>query len=356
MPNSYVVPQEEVIRLKKDFSNQPVGTGPFILEKWQHDNQVILKRNQNYFDKAPEIATLIYRIIPEDAQAVALFETGALDILEIPRPELNRFQTDPKFKDQVIEQQELNSYYLGLNCSRPPLDNITVRCAISHAIDKHKIVEKLFNNRVTESYGPIPPGIRGYSLPKERYPYDPNRAKALLKKAGFEKGLKLKLYQTADKEVLSITSVLQYYLKEVGIEVEIIQRDWSAFKEAINKGEADLFYLSWWADYPDAENFLYPLFHSKNSGPLGNRTFFKDHHLDTLLDRIPLLIDDKARVSLYQRIEQKVVNAAPWVFLWHRKSFIIHQPWIKGYRTFPIYNMDKGTIVRIEKMSEQAKN
>ena len=84
-------------------------------------------------------------------------------------------------------------------------------------------------------------------------------------------------YITADQEVVDIAEVLQSYIEAAGIHVRIKQLEWSAYKEAVNKGEPDMFYLSWWADYPDPENFLFPLFHSSNHGAGGNRTRYTNH-------------------------------------------------------------------------------
>ncbi|MFC2140135.1 ABC transporter substrate-binding protein [Candidatus Auribacterota bacterium] len=345
MPNAYIVPKEEVAKRGKDFSNRPCGTGPFILKEWKHDHAITLFRNDNYFSEVAKVKGIRYQVIPEDLSAVSLFQGGLLDVIGVPRSEFELFKNNP----YLIEQMELNSYYLGFNCSRPPFDKKLVRQAVNMAIDREKMIERLLEGRVVKSHGPIPPGLKGYSNTQTKYSYDVVKAKELLKEAGFLPGTKVKLYQNSDKEVLAITSVVQHYLKEVGIEVEIVQRDWSAFKEAINKGEADLFYLSWWADYPDAENFLFPLFHSKNFGSLGNRVFFKDPRVDQLLEKIHSISNEQERVDVYQQIERSVIDQAPWVFLWHRKSYLVHQPWVKNYKPYPLYTIDKGISVKIRK-------
>jgi peptide/nickel transport system substrate-binding protein/oligopeptide transport system substrate-binding protein len=109
-----------------------------------------------------------------------------------------------------------------------------------------------------------------------------------------------------------------------------------------------MFYLSWWADYPDPENFLFPLFHSSNHGPGGNRTRYSNATVDALIDKGRDTLDEKKRNSLYQRAEELIVADAPWVFLWHRTDFTIRQPWVKNYKIYPIYSMDKGNDIFIE--------
>jgi len=158
-------------------------------------------------------------------------------------------------------------------------------------------------------------------------------------------GLKLPLQATflikADREVLSIAEVIQDYLKRVGIELTLIQREWSSFKQAVNDGEFDLFYLSWWGDYPDPENFLYPTFHSANFGAGGNRSRFSDREVDKKLEAASGETDREKRRKLLAEAEERVVELAPWVFLWHKKDVVICRPRVKRFRIPLIYNGDK---------------
>ena len=139
-------------------------------------------------------------------------------------------------------------------------------------------------------------------------------------------GSTIHFYITADQEIVDIAEVIQSYIQAAGIKAEIKQLEWSAYKEAVNRGEPDMFYLSWWADYPDPENFLFPLFHSSNHGPAGNRTRYANATVDALIEEGRNTLDKKKRDSLYQRAEELIVADAPWVFLWHRTDFTIRQP------------------------------
>jgi peptide/nickel transport system substrate-binding protein/oligopeptide transport system substrate-binding protein len=127
--------------------------------------------------------------------------------------------------------------------------------------------------------------------------------------------------------------------------VRIRQLEWSAYKEAVNRGEPDMFYLSWWADYPDPENFLFPLFHSSNHGPAGNRTRYTNAFVDSMIAQGQYTLDEDKRNLFYRRAEEMIIADAPWVFLWHRTDFSIRQPWVKNYKIYPIYSMDKGTEI-----------
>jgi peptide/nickel transport system substrate-binding protein/oligopeptide transport system substrate-binding protein len=205
-------------------------------------------------------------------------------------------------------------------------------------------------NRGVLSHGPIPPGLPGYNPELSPYEYNPAKAKALLKSAGYEKGLNVKIYQKSSREVLNITEVIQAQLGDVGINAEIVQLEWSALKQMINEGKTDMFYLAWIADYPDAENFLAPLFHSGNWGAGGNRVRYKNEQVDKLIELAQMTTDEDKRTELYQQIERIIHQDAPWIFLWHQKEFAVCQSWVKNYRCYPIYNADKGVDVELVSM------
>lgn len=349
MPAGYVVPKEEVEKWGEDFSKHIVGTGPFKLERWIPDEKITLTANTDYFDTKPKVKKLEYRIIPEELTAWAEFEFGNLDAIGIPIAEFDRITNNPKWQRYIVSQPGMNVYYLGLNCQKPPFDKVEIRQALNYAIDKEIILNTVLKNRGIISHGPIPPGLLGYSTKLKPYEYNPEKAKKLLSEAKFPDGFKMKIYQKSSREVLEITEILQAQLKKVGIEVEIVQLEWTTLKEMINKGKTDAFYLAWIADYPDAENFLVPLFHSKNFGPAGNRAFYKNPQIDKLIEKASQTINTSERIKLYQQIEAKIHYEAPWVFLWHQKEFSVHQPWVKGYKSYPICNADKGTSIEIIK-------
>jgi peptide/nickel transport system substrate-binding protein/oligopeptide transport system substrate-binding protein len=346
MTAAYVVPREEVEKWGADFSTHPSGTGPFALQEWKHNQYLKLQARADYFGGDPAINGIIYKIIPEDLTAVIEFETGNLDVLPIPVSEFKRYSESPKWKDLVSSAPGISTYYLGFNCERKPFDDPLLRKAVSHAIDRGKILKTIYEGRGVLASGPVPPALRQW-LPRETVRFNPEKAKALIKKAGYKHGLDIKIYLTHDQEVLDILEVIQGYLADVGINAELRQLEWSAYKEAINKGEPDAFWLSWWADYPDPENFLFPLFHSSNFGPGGNRTRFIDREVDLLIEKGQRSIDQKVRDDYYQKAEARIVEAMPWVFFWHRTEFTIRQPWIKNYKIYPIYSIDKGMEVSI---------
>jgi ABC-type transport system substrate-binding protein len=347
MTAAYVVPSEDAERLGPDFSSHPLGTGPFVLKEWLPNSEIRLEKREDYFEGAPMVKGIIYRIIPEDLTAVTEFELGNLDIITIPASEYSRFKNDPARKNFISSLNGINTYYLGLNCSKPPFSNPLVRKAMSYAIDTEKILNTIYEGRGRLAAGPVPDILRQWKSPPY-YEYNPQKAKEIIRKQGQE-GIAINFYIAADQEVVDIAEVIQSYIKTAGIDVKIKQLEWSAFKEALNNGEPHMFYLSWWADYPDPENFLFPLFHSCNFGAAGNRTRYSNPAVDLLIEKGQHKLDRKERNLLYEKAEERIVADAPWVFLWHRTDFTIRQPWVKNYKIYPIYSMDKGKDIYLAK-------
>lgn len=341
MPNGAVVPREEVEKWGRSFSDHPCGTGPFELKEWKHDNQLILIQNPDYFEGSPSLKGIAYRIIPENLTAVVEFEQGNLDILEVPRAEFRKYTAEEPWKNWVQSRVGLNIYYLGFNCQKPPFDDPRLRQAFNYAIDRNKIINFLLEGRAVAASGPIPPSVLSSDTRNGGYAYDPEKARKLLSECGVRLPLKVDFLFKADREVLSIAEVIQDYLKKIGVELVLVQREWSSFKEAVNEGDFDLFYLSWWADYPDPENFLYPTFYSKNWGPAGNRSRFEDARVDNMLQEARQVSDLEEVKGLYRKIQKRVVELAPWVFLWHKKDYVICRPRVKNFKMPVIYNGDK---------------
>jgi len=278
-----------------------------------------------------------------------------LDIVSIPRAEYKTILNDQSKKENIFSCAGLNTYYLGFNCSRHPFNNKIVRQAVNYAIDREKIARNLLDDRVNCARSVLPPQLDGGEYPQCGYPYDPQKARDLLREAGISGELTITLYQNRTKEAAHITEVVQHYLKAVGINAVIIEREWSSFKETVINGEPDMFLLSWWADYPDAENFFFPNFHSLNHGAGGNKTRFDDARIDALIREAQKTIDAEKRKELYVQLNKEIFEEAPWVFLWHKGEYVLTQPWVKGYTLYPIYNSDKGTDIWIDVKKISAK-
>src|SRR6266566_1095704 len=163
--------------------------------------------------------------------------------------------------------------------------------------------------------------------------------KAALRAAGYPDGFAVQLWRSGTNvELGRVAQALQAQLSAVGIRVEIVSRDASSMREAARNGETDMALLDWWADYPDADNFLYPLFHSASFGPGGNVSFFGDPVTDSLILTARRTVDQPAREALYRRIETRVFRAAPWIYLWFPIDLWAAQPSLDGWDVPVIFN------------------
>jgi peptide/nickel transport system substrate-binding protein/oligopeptide transport system substrate-binding protein len=353
MPNAYIVPREVVEQWGKDFSDHVVGTGPFALDEWRHDDMLRLKRNDGYFAAPARVAAIAYHVLPEEFTRIAEFEAGNLDVVEVPASEFPRLSSDPFWGGRMTSCVGLNTYYLGFNCQRAPMSDPAFRQAVNAAIDRSKLVEVTLQGRARTAVGPIPPDLPGHTTDHPGYAYDPERAREMLVRLGDEARRPLKLYRSADQRALEVSEAIQYYLQKAGLQVDIVQLEWTAFKQAINDGQADMFLLSWYADYPDAENFLFPVFHSSNWGASGNRAFFKNATFDSVIEKAQRELDADRRLALYREAEDLVIDAAPWVFLWHMTDYFLTQPRVSGFTPVAIANADKGTGIALAAVAHE---
>jgi len=180
--------------------------------------------------------------------------------------------------------------------------------------------------------------------PPSKHEYNPEKSRQLI--AGLTgANISVNFYITSDQETVDIAEIIQSYLKEAGITVRIKQLEWSSYKSALNNGEADIFWISWWADYPDPENFLFPLFHSSNHGAGGNRTRYTNRNVDRLIEAGQSAIASRKKNDYYHAAERIIADEAPWVFFWHKTDFVLRQPYLKNYKMHPIYSIDKGTEI-----------
>lgn len=343
MTAAYVVPEEEVRRQGREFGSHPTGTGPFVIRSWRHNSEIVLARNSSYFDAPPKVEGIIYRIIPEDLTAVTEFELGNIDLISVPASDYSRFRTSERWRGLVALMNGLNTYYLGFNCSRPPFDDPRLRRAVAYAIDRRKVLETYYERRGRQASGPIPDMLRHWPDPVMPE-YDPSRARELVREIGAE-GRSIDFYISSDPEIVDIAEIIQFYLSRTGLAVSIKKLEWSAYKAALNNGEADMFWLSWWADYPDPENYLFPLFHSSNHGASGNRTRYTNKEVDSLIDAGRRSMDEAERDRYYMSAERTIAEELPWLPFWHKSEVTVRQSTLKNYRLYPIYSIDKGLEV-----------
>ncbi|MGH7549528.1 MAG: ABC transporter substrate-binding protein, partial [Gemmatimonadota bacterium] len=319
MPAAHIVPREEIERKGERFSEAPVGTGPWVFESWAHDDVIRLTANPRYHSGEPKADGMEIRIIPEKTTVIAEFESGNLDwadLNEFPKPEYDRFAANSDWQPFIHTRPALVTYYLALNNAEEKFADPRVRQALNYAVDVAAIAKAIYPGETILSHGPIPPGLPGYREDGEPYGYDPERARELLAAAEVE-GLTFDVFFRSLALNQRFLEAVQANLASVGVTMNLQQRDWTAVRQAMQQGELDAYLANWYADYPDAENFLYPLFYSGMAGAGGNAAFYSSAVVDSLILQARRTLDDDERIAMYARADSLIQADAPWIFTVH---------------------------------------
>ncbi len=341
MPVAAIVPTP----VPDGFDQHPVGSGPWRFVSWAHDDALVLARNEAYWGGAPATDTLRIRIIPEALTEAAEYESGRLSVVEIPYGETRRWEK--QHGAEVQRRPALRAVYVAINTTRGPLRDARVRQALNHAVDIRSILATVVQGRGVLAAGAIPPSLAGYDSTRAPYAFDARLARKLLADAGYGAGLKLTLWRTQRSDFARIAQAIQQDLAQVGVTVEIVERDAASARAAARKGEADLFLTDWWADYPDGENFTYPLFYSANQGTGGNLAFYADSALDRLILRARSTGSEVEKAALLRQVDQRVFDAAPWIFCWFPVDLWAMRPEVTGWEIPAIFTGQRWRTVRV---------
>lgn len=348
-----IVPKEVVEKYGKDFRRHPCGTGPFRFHSWDEGEALILHKNERYWEKDSTGRPLPYL----DAVKISFFDNKATEFLQFRQGGLSFVNDiDPSFKDELLtkkgalrQQWEgklqlkkhayLNTEYFGILVDENnPLvknsanGNLLVRRAMNHAINRQQLMMYMRNSiGIPAEAGFVPGGLpsRNTELVKG-YPYDPAKAKQLLRQAGYPDGRGLPAIKLLTINIYAdIASFVARQLEEVGIpvQVEVIQK--SLLLEQTAKSQAQFFRGSWIADYPDAENYM-AMFYSKNPAP-PNYTRYKNPAFDLLYEKALLENNDSLRYQLYRQMDQLVINDAPVIPIWYDMAIHLVQPNVQGF-------------------------
>lgn len=350
MPQAFIASPRAVKEFKEDFPRNPVGTGPFKLTEWVENSRVVFEANEYYFEGRPYLDKIVVSIIKDETSILLTYERGDLESMLVPDAEFNRIMNDPSRQPYIVSRQTLVSHSIRLGNHRKPFDNKKVRQALNYAIDKQKILDTVLNQRGVVSVGPVPTNVPGYQSRQKGYAYNPEKARQLLREAGFPNGFKMQIHTSESKAHLEVVQVFQAYLRDVGIDVEIVQNEWSTLNKAILDGTVDAWFpRAWAADYPCAENFLFPLFHSSNIPAGGNSARYRNLELDKILERASYVVDPEQRLEYLHQAEAIIVADAPQVFLWYPIIYVMHQPWVHNYQLPLIYYGNKMNEIWISK-------
>ena len=333
-----IVPREETDKRGAGFASHPVGTGAFRFVSWRRDDQVVLERFAEHFRGPAHLERVVFRVIPAEGTRFNEYVAGQLDVGDIPTGRCRAVQADAKLKGDVAIWPTLGTSALRFNVERAPFTDARVRRAVAHAIDPPIIVDRLLEGCVKAAQGIVPPVLAGWTATAKRLPLDRERARALLAEAGFPggRGLGPVAYHFNTNDANQrIAEALQAQLKEIGVTLELRRLDWAAHIKVVDDGSAGFFRQGWIADYPDPENFLTVLFHSRNVGAAGNTSRYRNPAVDRLLDEADTMAIGAARMKRYAEAEQMILDDAVWVSLYFYASRALIKPHVKGLERSP---------------------
>lgn len=319
----------------EEYSSHPVGTGPFKFVEWKIGEELIMERNEEYFDDPPQVAKVYFRVVPEDATRSLLLESGSADIaMRLPVTEVERLEGNADIS--LSESDTVMTMYVALNNNKGALKDTRVRQALNYAVDKSIIVNDILGGLATVADAPISPYTWGYAS-IGTYSHDVEKAKQLLAEAGYADGLDLELWTPVGRYLMDtqVSENLQAQWAEAGINVKIRQWEFQALMSEVKKGEFDMVLLGWSPSTGDADQGLYPVFHSSQWPPASNRAHYNNATVDKLLEDAKVEVDSDKRAELYKEAQQIITDEAAWTFLYYPKQALAYRSNVSGIEVLP---------------------
>ena len=336
-----IVSPNAVLKFGDDFISNPVGTGPFKFVKWSRGNQIVLAANDTHWAGRPALDRFIFRSIPDNSVRLMELQRGNLHAMEFPNPEeIPQIRSDAQL--ELLMQSSLNIGYLAMNMDKPPFDNIKVRLAINHAIDKATIIEQLYQGTGIPAKNPIPPTLWSYDDSIEDYDYNPELAKQLLAEAGYPNGFETTLWALPVPRPYipngrALAEAIQANLQNVGIQAKVVTHDWQTYLEKTENGEHDMAMLGWIAGEGDPDSFFYYLLSKTYAEkPAFNIAFYRSDEMQDVLERARMSTNQAERSELYRQAQAIFHRDAPWVPLAHAQRLLVINRRVKNLKLSPI--------------------
>ncbi|MBC7712244.1 MAG: hypothetical protein H7177_02835 [Rhizobacter sp.] len=364
-----VVSKEVVAKYGPEFINHPVGTGPYILPKFDQGKRIVYTKNPTFREKfyptdaspeykdlladagkkLPLVDKLIVNVIVESQPGWLKFNKGEIDYYSIPKDNFATAVKDNKLSPELsgkgIElmiSPMLDLTYTGFNYENKLFHNVKLRRAMSLAFDEKKSNELFYNNTSFYAQGAIPPGIAGQNKDFKN-PYkglDLVAAKKMLAEAGYPegKGLPEIVYDIPDSTTSrQMGEYFQKQMEQIGIKIKISASPWPEFQAKLKKRDVQMFGAAWGADYPDAENFL-QLFYGPNSSPGSNSTNYNDPAFNKQFEVATKMQDSPVRTGLYEKMNKTLAEDVVVIFNMHRQAYTVRHGWLKNYHNSDLNN------------------
>ncbi len=350
----------------KDNFGKPDGgvmaTGPFKYVSWQTGSEIVLEKNENYWNKegGPYLDKIVYKVIPEGTTRVTGLKTGQINMtVNLPLDLVKVVESMDSIKLQKADSYMNDT--IAFNTQRKPFDDKKVRQAMNYALDKKKIIDQLVqDNGIAARAIPVPPALWTFSKEKWEaaykeipdYAYDLEKARQLMAESSVPNGFSAKILTDNDSLRINSALALQAAVKPLGIKLEIEK---VTGEELTTRGfggarDYDMIANNWGSDYPDPSGNLLPLFHSANVGDGGaNYANYRNPEVDKLLSEQIHLSDDDKRADLMIQAEKIIAEDSPWIMLGHAKQMLATTSNVEGYNITPLwYFQDMLTNVKLK--------
>jgi len=295
--------------------DNPIGTGPYKFVSYQRGGNMVFTRNDEYWGGKAAIKEIVFRKVTEDAARLAALESGQADFINnVPDHEVARLQKHPRIRIDKIEG--LRMFCLAFNTSFKPWDNKLVRQAANYSVDAAAIVKNIFDGIGYPINGPVGRNVIGADPKLKRYPYDPQKSKELLTKAGFPNGCDIQLYYSAgrypkDREVCQVVAA---QMVKGGFRVELVSQEWALFwdKQGVNGGKLPFYYIGR-GSLTDADTLYDQYFRTGTT----KRTNYSNPDIDKLIEEQQKTADQKKRIAILQKAGKMIMEEAPFIPLYN---------------------------------------
>ncbi|WP_426512269.1 ABC transporter substrate-binding protein [Dactylosporangium sp. McL0621] len=346
-PNSsfkYVLAMPHASIIEQGTASKPVGSGPFVMDHFTPGQEIVVNRNQKYWDAPkPYVDKVVEKLGVDPHVQLLSLQKGSIDLMGDPIPAADYLTVsgDASLKPQIKTIVKPSTYYVTMNTQMAPFDNPKVREAVSYAFDRSFLL-KLVAGQGSVANEYLPPGITGYTKDKLVHDQDIAKAKQLLAEAGFPNGFSTTMYSWNTSPWTALLPQLQQDLGKIGITVDAKPVQQSAFFDlAGTPNKAPMTLTFWVADYPDASDFYQALLSCGAAIPGGqNYPFYCNKSVDDLVNQALAAKDNDAATALYVQATKAMLADNPVVPLYYGSKTEVFGKTVGGYHSQPIWGWD----------------
>jgi oligopeptide transport system substrate-binding protein len=312
--------------------------GPYALDTWEHENRMVMVKNPHWYDaKNVSIEQINFVMVVETSTAFAMYENGELDSAGVPLEDMDRVKADPVLSKELYIAPALCTYYYGFNTTKPPVDDVLVRQALSYAVDRQKLIDTVMKGGQKPAWSLACPGIFGNVAETADFPgitFDPEMARQKLADAGYPDGQgfpELTLMFNTSEGHQKIAEFIQGNWKEhLGIDVNLANQEWKVYLQTCDEDAPQVYRMGWCADYPDQNNWVLEVFHPTKSA---NRPKWSGPGADAfaqVTEQAALATDPEERKQLYFEAEKLLcVDNAVIIPIYYYTSVQVNKPYLE---------------------------